>query len=118
MYAIIAILLPSVLGVKILDYFNRGLSLKNTIYYFLILVLVSNFLNNIFAHVMFDVSENVFGALNDFPIFFSKFVLVSIIINLFLVFLIVVLQRSLKLEIVAAEEKHNEKKKTKKTIKK
>lgn len=68
-YALIAILIPSVLGIKILDYLNRGLSLKNTIYYYFILVMLSNFFNNIFSYLFFKVDENTFYALCEYPIF-------------------------------------------------
>ena len=116
-YGLIAILFPSVLGVKILDYLNKGLSLKNTVYYYFILVMLSNFFNNIFSYLFFKVNENIFYALCEYPIFFSKFVLVSIAINILLVLLIIILQKNIKIDVVTvpigsknAKRKTNKKK--------
>lgn len=113
MFAALAILLPSVFGIKFLDYLNKGLSFKNTIYYYLILVLGSNCFNNILSYLLFKVDNNIFSALNEFPVFFSKFVLTSIVINVLLVFIIIIFQKNIKIE-VEVKEKNNVKKKTKK----
>lgn len=112
-YSFLAIFIPSVLGLKLLDYLNRGLTLKNTIYYYFILVILSNLFNSILCPLVFGIKNNVYDSINYYPSFFGKYVLVSIIINILLAIIIVVLRKSFKLEI---EEKKNEKK-SKKTIK-
>lgn len=114
-YGLMAILLPSVLGVKILDYLNKGLDLKNTVYYYFILVLFSNFFNNIFSYLIFKINENIFYSLCEYPILFSKFILVSIVINILLVFLIIILQKNIKIDVVTVSKgSKNVKRKTNK----
>ena len=98
LYAVIAILLPSVFGLKLLDYLKRGISLKNSFYYYMILLLGSSFINNILSYFFFDINSNFIDNFI-YPIFFSKYVLMSVFVNTIIVLIIIVLQNNIQLEV-------------------
>lgn len=110
-YCLIATMLPSVFGVKILDYLNKNLSLKNIIFYYLILVLCSNIFNCFFAYLLFGVNSNLLSNISEYPILFCKFSMLSIVINVILSLIILIIQKNVKIEVVVDK---NENKKHKK----
>ena len=69
MYTLISILLPSVIGVKIIEHINKGLSLKNTAYYYLILLTLSTILNSLISFFCFKVEDTI-NLLNKSTIYF------------------------------------------------
>lgn len=105
MYSLMAILCPSVFGIKLLDYFNKRISLKNTIYYYLLLVMFSNVLTSVFVYIFFKTSSNYIEYLNTLPIFFAKYVLVSLLINFILVIIITVSMKNMSFKIEVKNEK-------------
>lgn len=108
MTAFVAIFLPSVIGVKIMDYLEKGLSLKNIIFYYIILVTVSLGINSVFSYLFFNINSEIVNNLNSLPIFLSKFLLVSIVINIVLSILLCVIKNNFSFNI---EVKKNEKSK-------
>ena len=115
-YAFIAIFLPSVLALKLFDYLNKGISLKNSFYYYAVLLLISSFVNNILSYFLFNMSSNIIDSFI-YPIFFSKYILMSIIVNILIMFIIIVLKNNVKFEInVKKSGVYNEKNRKKKKI--
>lgn len=119
MFMLIAVLIPSVVGVKIIDYLVHGLNLKRTIYWFAILLLISTCLNNIIVYLAFGLDSNILSHLNNLPIFFCKYVLISFIINIVMAFGIVVCMKNFSIEIKkeTIKEEKSVKKNTKVTKK-
>lgn len=118
MFAVIAIIGPSIIGLKLLDYLLKGLSKKNIIYYFVILLTLSLALNNAISYLVFNITD-IFTSLNAFPIYFSKYITISLIINIVLSLLWVVIIKnvSLKIEVERIETDEQKPKKTKKNSK-
>ena len=98
MYALIALLLPSLLGLKVMDYLLKGLTIKNIIFYYCILLLISQGINNLILVSFFDI-DNLWNSLNDVSNFFSIYILISSVINVLLVLIFVVLIKNIKLEV-------------------
>jgi len=93
MFMLIAVLIPSVIGVKVIESLMKEekIDKKRYIYFFLVLLLSSSIINNIISYVLFDVDMNILEFLNTFPIFFVKYCIVSILINVVIAFIIVVI---------------------------
>ena len=109
MYALIAMLLPSLFGLKVMDYLLKGLKIKNLIFYYGILLLVSQGINNLIVLSFFDIDNSLWSALNEVSTFFSIYILISIVINILLVLMFVILIKNIKLEVeVKYEEKDKE----------
>ena len=106
MLAIIAILFPSVVGLKIIEHFSRKFVLKDYVYYFVFLLLCSTVLNCVVSYLIFHVGFDVFSQLNLYPIYFCKYAIISTIINTLLAFISVIIKKNLNFEI---EVKKNEK---------
>lgn len=109
LYGLLAVLVPSLIATKLLDYLNKGLSLKNTIYYYFILLGLSSCFDAVLSKILFGVESSLFNSIDDKPILFSKFMIMSIIINVFIVLIIMYFQKNLSIDIVY--KKVNEKKK-------
>lgn len=112
MFAIIAILLPSFLGMKLMDYLLNGLKLKDLILYYGILVLLTQSINNVLVKYYYNLDDNLWNSLNIGTDFFSIYILVSIVINILLVLILVVLIKNIKFEVeveeYAGKSKNNE----------
>ncbi len=107
MLALIALLGPSIIGLKFLEHLLKEINIKNMVYYFTILLTLSLTLNNIISALLFKVN-NVFNALNSYPLYFSKYVLVSLIINLLLALFLSVIIKYIKINVkVEKNEKKN-----------
>lgn len=119
MFGIIAVLIPSVIGIKLFDYLRKGLSLKNTVYYYLIFLGLSWIICSSLGSTLFTVSNNLFIKLCNDPFLFSEFTGLSILINVILAILIEVIIRNIKINIVTdkvtKKVSSNGKKKAKKT---
>jgi hypothetical protein len=105
MYGIIAIFCPSIVGVKLIDYLNKE-EKRGLFYDYIILLISSLVLNNVITYVLFNIHSNIFENLNQLPIYWVKFVIVSVIINIILALLIVVVKKnvSIKVEVVDCEK--------------
>ena len=105
MFALIAVFLPSVIGVKIIDYLIGKLDLKRTIYWFCILLLLSTVVNNIIAYLVFGLDSQILYYLNTLPILFCKYVIISIMLNIILALGIIVCIKNISIEIKTAKIK-------------
>lgn len=101
MYALCVFLIPSIIGVRIIDYFNKGLTIKNWIYDYIILFLFSFIINIFIVQNVFGVSENVFMTINSDLMLFEYMTIISVMVNIVLVFIGLFVQRnvSFRLEI-------------------
>ncbi len=115
MFGVIALIGPSVIGLKVLEHLLNGLSKKNIFYYFTILLTISVIINNSISYSLFNITD-VFYHLNNFPIYLAKYVLISIIINIVLALILSIIIKSVRLKI-EVEKIENIKKKTKSTKK-
>lgn len=119
MFGVIAVLIPSVIGIKLFDYLRKGLSLKNTIYYYLIFLGISWIICSSLGSSLFEVNNNLFIKLCNDPFLFSEFTGLNILINVILAILTEVIIRNIKINITTEKVNKkvisNEKKKTKKT---
>ncbi len=112
MYALIAMLLPSLFGLKVMDYLLKGLKIKNLIFYYGILLLMSQGINNLIVLSFFDIDNSLWNALNEVSTFFSIYILISIVINILLVLMFVILIKNIKLEVEVKYEEKDEERKT------
>jgi len=110
MFTLIAILAPSFLGVKFIEHLLKGLTIRNTIYYYTILLLFSSLLNNLFCNLLWKLNDSILLNLNAYPIFFCKYVILSIIINIILGLVFVVIIKNISFKIVVEENVKNIKK--------
>ena len=115
MFALIAVFAPSIIGVTIIEYLIKDLSIKKLFYYYIFLIIVSAIFNNIIAYLIFNIDSNVLYYLNTLPIFFVKYCLVSVLFNILLAFCIVVIIKniSFKIEVTKNEKKRLVKKASK-----
>ena len=72
MYTLIALLFPSIVGVKVINDLHKKLTLLEIIYYYGVLVLISTILNNIMSYAFFGITRNVSNSLEKFPIFLLR----------------------------------------------
>ena len=99
MFTIMAVFLPSLLALKVMDYLLRGLNLKNLILYYGILLLLSQSIGNMIIPSFLDIDKSLWNSLNAGTDFFSLYVLILIIINLLLAGITVILIKNVKIEI-------------------
>jgi len=120
MLALIAIFAPSFLGLKIIDYSEKGLSLKNSIYYFMVILMFTNIITNVITYLCFNISSDMILYLNTLPIFFAKYVITAIIATVLIAIGIIVFKKniSFKIEVVKNEEVSGKKRTKEKSIKK
>lgn len=114
MLVIIALFGPSIIGLKFLDYFVK-LNKKNTIYYFVILLTISITLNNIISYLFFNIADVIYH-LNILPIYFGKYVFISLMINIVLAVILSIIIKGVSLKIEVENVEKN--KKSTKSIKK
>ncbi|MBR2834008.1 MAG: hypothetical protein IKE75_06290 [Bacilli bacterium] len=116
MFMLLAVLIPSVIGIWFIEsqIGSENISKKQYVYLFLFLLLLSTIMNNIFAYALFGVDSQVLEFLNTLTIFFVKYVLLSILINIIISFIIVIFMKNVSINIEVIK---NEAKKTKKNKK-
>lgn len=115
MIALIAIFDPSFLGVKVIDYLEKKLSLKDSVYYFMIILLFTNIITNIITYLCFNVSSDMVLYLNTLPIFFAKYALTASVVSIIVAVGIIVFKKNISFKIeVVKNEKIGRKKRTKK----
>ena len=118
MFAFIAIFIPSIIGVKIIDYIEKGIDLKKSVYFYSILLVFSAALNNLIANILFHMKSQVLNYLNDLPIYFCKFTTISIVLNIILAFAIIVINKNISFKVELEEDSEKVSKKNKRNHKK
>ena len=99
MIAVIAIVFPSILGVKLIDYLMKNISLKNTFYYFSLLLLFSTLINVFIFKILFQINSNIFVNLNTYTGLLIEYLAVSITINIILAFIIVMISKNVSMSL-------------------
>lgn len=105
MYVFFALFVPSIIGVRIINYFNKDLKIKDMIYNYITLLLFSFVINNFVLFNFFGVKENIFNKLNSDIMLFVWISLISIAVNIILCFIGLVVQKNMEFKI---EVKENE----------
>ncbi len=108
MYSLFVFFIPSILGVKLIDYFGKGLSLKNTLYTYVYLLTFSFMGNVTVAYKLFEITGDIFQTINSYPMLFVKMALVSIVINVVFAFIWLIVRKNVefKIEVVENEKKN------------
>ena len=104
MYSLFAFFIPSIIGVRINNYFNKELKIKNIIYNYITLLLFSFIINVLIMYNLFGIKENVFNVINSDTILFAEMAAISIIVNVILVFIGLVIQKNIMFKIEVENE--------------
>lgn len=104
MYGLFAFFIPSVIGVRINNYFNKDLKVKNMIYSYITLLFFSFIINVLIMYNLFEVKEDVFNVINSDTILFAEMAAISIIVNVILVFIGLVIQKNIMFKIEVENE--------------
>ena len=104
MYSLFAFFIPSIIGVRINNYFNKELKIKNIIYNYITLLLFSFIINVLIMYNLFGIKENVFNVINSDTILFAEMAAISIIVNVILVFIGLVIQKNVLFKIEVENE--------------
>ena len=104
MYSLFAFFIPSIIGVRINNYFNKELKIKNIIYNYITLLLFSFIINVLIMYNLFGIKEDVFNAINSDTILFAEMATISIIVNVILVFIGLVIQKNVMFKIEVENE--------------
>ena len=101
MYSLFTFFIPSIIGVRINNYFNKELKIKNIIYNYITLLLFSFIINVLIMYNLFGIKEDVFNAINSDTILFAEMAAISIVVNVILVFIGLAIQKNVmfKLEV-------------------
>ena len=107
MYSLFAFFIPSIIGVRINNYFNKELKLKNMIYSYITLLFFSFILNVLIMYNIFGVKNDVFYVINSDIILFAEMSIISVVINVVLEFVSLAVQKnvSFKIEVEKNEVK-------------
>ena len=119
MYAFLVFFVPSIIGIKIIDSFNKGLTLKNTIYTYIILFYISFICELLIIYNIFGVTKDVFQEINTNLILFMQTAIIALAINIVMAFIGLVVQKNIQFKLEVVNDK-NKKSTTadKKTVKK
>ena len=104
MYSLFAFFIPSIIGVRINNYFNKELKIKNIIYNYITLLLFSFIINVLIMYNLFGIKEDVFNVINSDTILFAEMAAISIIVNVILVFIGLVIQKNIMFKIEVENE--------------
>ena len=107
-YVILALFIPSIIGVRILNYFNKDLKIKDIIFDYITLLLFSFIINIIIIHNGFGIEKDIFKAFDD-NMLFVWMSLISLTVNIVLALFGVTVQKNIQFKI-DVESKTNERK--------
>ena len=107
MYSLFTFFIPSIIGVRINNYFNKDLKAKNMIYSYITLLFFSFILNVLIMYNIFGVKNDVFDVINSDIILFAEMSIISVVINVVLEFVSLAVQKnvSFKIEVEKNEVK-------------
>ena len=121
MFGFLVFFIPSIIGTRIINYFNKDIKIKDILYDYITLFFFSFVINIFIMYNFFEVKKDIFSAFNNDMKLFVWMGLISIIINVILVFIGLVVQKNMvfkiKVESSKNEEKANIKKDSKNTTK-
>lgn len=108
-YGVFSLFIPSIIGVRILNYFNKDLKIKDIIFDYITLLLFSFIINVIIMYNGFGIEKDIFKAFDSNIMLFVWIALISLTINIALALLGVVVQKNIQFKI-DVESKTNERK--------
>lgn len=106
-YGVFSLFIPSIIGVRILNYFNKDLKIKDIIFDYITLLLFSFIINVIIMYNGFGIEKDIFKAFDSNIMLFVWIALISLAINIALALLGVVVQKNIQFKI-DVESKTNE----------
>lgn len=109
-YGILILILPSVLGIKIIQRIKNNVNTRDLIMYFLLLVLFSNFLIMLPIILLNGFDGNILTYINDHYIFSFKYELLSIFVNCILPVLFIIVEKYLQVDVEVKDEERKHKK--------
>lgn len=108
-YGVFSLFIPSIIGVRILNYFNKDLKIKDIIFDYITLLLFSFIINVIIMYNGFGIEKDIFKAFDSNIMLFVWIALISLAINIALALLGVAVQKNIQFKI-DVESKTNERK--------
>lgn len=108
-YGVFSLFIPSIIGVRILNYFNKDLKIKDIIFDYITLLLFSFIINVIIMYNGFGIEKDIFKAFDSNIVLFVWIALISLAINIALALLGVTVQKNIQFKI-DVESKTNERK--------
>lgn len=106
---IIGLIFPSIFGLFCLEKMDKKWELKTKDYVYLLslLILFSNSIVFVISRIVWNVEYNMVEYLNYYPIFFVKYVIVSLIVNFGLAILFVLVKKyvDINIEVIYCEKK-------------
>lgn len=107
MFELFVFFIPSIIGVRINNYFNKYLKIKNIIYNYTTLLFISFIINVLVMYNVFGIKEDIFKVFDSDMMLFVQMAIISFIVNVILVFIGLVIQKNVgfKIEIEKNETK-------------
>lgn len=101
MFGLIGMILPSIFGLIILEHIAKDwkLSKKNYVYVFSMLLLFSSIISLVISRFLFGVEDYVFECLSYYPMFFVKYVTVSLVVNFILAIIFILIRKYISIHI-------------------
>ena len=110
MFELFVFFIPSIIGVRINNYFNKNLKIKNIIYNYTTLLFISFIINVLVMYNVFGIKEDIFKVFDSDMMLFVQMAIISFIVNVILVFIGLVIQKNVEFKIEV--EKNETKAKT------
>lgn len=107
MNSLFILLLPSVLGLKIINHLYNKKSNRDLVFYYLLLVLCSNILCMLFVVSANKFDGNLCLYMNEHLIFSFKYLILSVFTNIILGFAFSILIKNFKFSLEVKNEKKN-----------
>ena len=104
MYSLFAFFIPSIIGVRINNYFNKDLKVKNIIFLYITLLWFSFVINGLIIYNLFGIKKDLFSTLNTDLGLFLEISIISIIVNIVLVFIGLAIQKNVTFMIEVKNE--------------
>ena len=107
MFELFVFFIPSIIGVRINNYFNKDLKIKNIIYNYTTLLFISFIINVLVMYNVFGIKEDIFKVFDSDMMLFVQMAIISFIVNVILVFIGLVIQKNVgfKIEVDKNETK-------------
>ena len=109
MFGFLVFFIPSIIGTRIINYFNKDIKIKDILYDYITLFFFSFVINIFVMYNFFEVKKDIFSAFNNDMKLFVWMGLISITINVILVFIGLVVQKNMVFKIKVESSKNEEK---------